>query len=127
MNSEVPEGILPLPMPRIELLKDRMCRRYGFSLTAQETTLKFLTPTKENAFELFNRLKRMCEVVGAHISRDYVLGRVVSRSSYWKMRMATNAGSEASGKFSVKSVLKSKLLDDARCLVLRSQTLEQSR
>eukprot|EP00826_Nyctotherus_ovalis_P004275 TRINITY_DN1090_c0_g7_i2.p5 TRINITY_DN1090_c0_g7~~TRINITY_DN1090_c0_g7_i2.p5 ORF type:complete len:108 (-),score=32.88 TRINITY_DN1090_c0_g7_i2:546-869(-) len=104
-------------MPRVELLKDRMYRRYGFSLTAQETTLKFLTPTKENALELFSRLKRMCEVVGTHISKDYVLGRVVSRSSYWKMRMATNAGSETSGKYSVKSVLKSKLLDNAQSLV----------
>ena len=104
-------------MPRIDFFRDRSRWKYGVSLTAHETTFKFLTSSKEDAIQFYNKLKRMCEVVTLHISHDFVLGKIVGKSNYSKIRIATSATKENSTKFSVKSLVKSQLLNNPQILV----------
>ena len=103
----------------MEVFRDRSFWKYGFSLTAHEVTIKFATSTKEEASKWYNRLKRMCEVVVLHISKDFIIGKTVGRGNYSKMHIATSTGPEGQqGEYSVKSILKTKLFDDSRALVI---------
>ena len=119
-NDVYPEAILKLLLPRIEIFREQFCWKYGFSLTAHETTFKFLHEKKEDSVKWFNQLRKMCEVVSLHFSHDFIAGKILSRNSYWKIRIAASTGTEVINKYSVKSVLKSGLLENSKILVLIS-------
>ncbi len=101
----------------MELFRDRLHWKYGFSLTAHEVTFKFAARSKEEARRWYNRLKRMCEVVVLHISQYYTIGRVIGRGNYSKVHMAVSTGAEGPTKYSIKSIIKTKLFDDSRTMV----------
>ena len=104
-------------MSRIDIFRDRLYWKYGISFIAHEVTIKFLTGNKENTLRLYNKLRRMCEVVSSHFSRDYVLSKTVSRSRYSKIRIGISASKDET-KYSIKSILKNKLLENFQTLVL---------
>lgn len=105
-------------MPRLEILWDKSYWKYGFSLTALDTTLKFFTETKEEAMWWYSNLKKRCEVIVLRFSRDFIVGRVLCRSNCSKIRAAASTGNEESAKFTVKSVSVNKIFEDSHNLVL---------
>ena len=113
------ESVLPLMMSRVELFKDKFYWKYGFSLTAQETTIKFIANNKETAVMWCNRLKRMCEVVSSHFSNDLVLSKSISRVNCWKIKVGWSAGTDGK-KYSVKSIAKDSISENLQLLVINS-------
>ena len=104
-------------MPRIELFKDKSYWKYGFSLKSLQTTIKFFAESKDEAVKWFNDLKKKCEVVALHFSRDFFVGRILERSACAKIRIATSTSSEDFRKFSIKSVFRNKLVENSQLLV----------
>ncbi len=110
-----PEAILPLPLPRMELFKDRANWKFGFSLTAHEVTMRFGAETKEDAQKWYNALKKRCKTVLLHISRDFDIGKMLGRGAYTKVNLATH--NETRTPYAIKSVLKSKLVESSTRIV----------
>ena len=107
-------------MSRIEFFRDRFYWKYGFSLTAHEFTLKFFCQSKEDATKWYTRLKKMCEVTVLHFSRDFVLGKLISKNNFSKIRLAASTNKDGNNKFSVKSISKSDLIENPQVLVIIS-------
>ena len=101
----------------MELFRDRLQWKYGFSFSAHETVFKFLTSSKEAALKWYNIVRYKCQVCGIHLSRDYVLGKMLSKNSYSKISLAEAVGDESS-KFTVKSVFKGALVKNNKMLVI---------
>jgi len=104
-------------MPRMELFRDRLHWKYGFSLTAHEITMKFAAKSKEDAIRWYTKLKRLCEISVIHITRDYTIGKVVGRGNYSKIHIGASTSNEGPIKYSIKSIIKTRLFDDPRSLV----------
>ena len=109
------EKYLDLAIPRIELFRDRLQWKYGFSLTAHERTIKFLASSKEEALKWYNKMRHQSNVALIHIARNYTLGKVIGKTSRYKIHLATNVGGNTG--FTVKSMFKPRLCDDDQVLV----------
>ena len=109
------EKYLDLAIPRIELFRDRLQWKYGFSLTAHERTIKFLASSKEEALKWYNKMRHQSNVALIHIARNYTLGKVIGKTSRYKIHLATNVGGNTG--FTVKSMFKPRLFDDDQVLV----------
>ena len=109
------ERILNLPFPRMELFRDRLQWKYGFSLTAHGNTIKFLCSCKEDALKCFNNLRLCCNVATTHISRNYTLGKVITKTNFFKVHLAKNVNETE--RFTVKSIFKPRLFDNDQSLV----------
>lgn len=99
----------------MELFKDQVLWKCGFSLTAHEVVLKFIAESQEIAHKWYIKLKRMSEVVSTHISKDYTIGKLISRGNFTKINIATH--NETGTQVTVKSVGKSILFDRPKSLV----------
>jgi hypothetical protein len=110
-----PEAILPLPLPRMELFKDKASWKYGFSLAAHEVTIKLAADSKTEALRWYNALKKKAKVALQHLSRDFDIGKMVGRGTYSKVNAAIHR--ETRRPYAIKSVLKSKLFENNSQLV----------
>lgn len=115
-KAGTPEAALELPTPRLELFKDDATWKYGFSLTAHDVTLKFVTGSKEEAHKWYAALKTKCNVCALHFSKSYSVQRTVKRSSYYKIQYALN--NETKTRCVVKSISKPHIIDYPIRLVL---------
>ena len=120
MKDKYPDKILVLPIPRMEILRDRMNWKYGFCLTAHETIKKFLAPSREEALKWYNKMKHMCNVAALHISKDYILGKTVLKNNYSKVHFATTIGKDKGLLYTVRSVFKGRLFEHEKSLVNKS-------
>lgn len=115
-TKRVLEAVLPFQMSRLELFKDNSLWKYGFSLTAQESTRKFIAESKEETVKWYAKLRKQSSVTQLHIAKCYNIGNTIRRGGYYKLQMATN--SDNKGQFLVKSILKSYLYENPTCLVI---------
>ena len=104
-------------MARIDVYKDESIWCYILTLTAHETTIKFIPKNKADAFEWYNRLKSMSNVIALHFKHDFTLGKIISQSNHSKIRVALTTKNDKRYKVCVKSVYKSTLTCDERALV----------
>jgi len=77
--------------------------------------IKFVTNSQEEARKWYSKLKRGSEVVSLHISREYAIGKLLSRGTYTKINVATY--NETGAQYTIKSVGKAQLLERPKRLV----------
>jgi len=70
---------------------------------------------QEEALKWVMTLKREAQVICFHISKDYTIGKMISRGSYFKFNAATH--NETGYQYSVKSISKSHLSERPKLLV----------
>ncbi len=79
----------------------------GIRLTSLKKRRVFLVPTLSEATRWCDLLKRRCQVVMLHISRDYAMGTLVGKGNHAKVHVATQRTTNNS--FAMKSLNKNNL------------------
>jgi len=87
---------LNLPFPRMELFKDKMHLKCGFSLAAHEVLIQFLCASPKEATRWYSKLKNGSEVVLLHLTRDLNVGKLLGRGGYAKTHCAIKKGHKIS-------------------------------
>jgi len=99
----------------MELFKDNGLWKYGFGLTAHEVTIKFVAAKQEDALKWCTKLARLCKIVCLHLSKNFIVGKMLSRGSYSKVNQGVNIQSGTA--YTIKSIAKSRLLEKPKTIV----------
>lgn len=87
----------------------------GFSLTAHEVTIKFICLTAKDATRWYNELKKGSDIVLLHISRDYLVEKILRKGRFAKSHMAIRK--DTGIMYEIKYIMKSFLMENPSSLV----------
>ena len=112
-------------MPRMDFFRDSLQWKCGFSLSAHEKIIKFYAPTKDDSLKWYTQLGRLSQVALMHISRDYIMGKVISKANCMKVHSASSVNGD--GNFIVKSFFKKRLFESEQAIVFFISIIDEPR
>jgi len=89
------------------MFKDKSSFKSGFNLVAHEISMKFLCNNPKEASKWYLSLKKNCEVVLVHLSRDIEVGKLIRKGACAKSHIGKirALGLECEVKYIPKQIL----------------------